>query len=624
MVANSDMIYSSNIQNGHGSRDPERRRCRRIPRSSLLCRLPVVILSITLAVSVRAAATDPPLDNVRATISDGGTFSETGNQFRQDFCLRYSRESSEEDISSALNGTQLNVYAKSGKYFLYDKATGFNPEYPGIHARMMDHIAQKGGFTWRDSFGEWGEEEKGNSSFTELLQWGTDKYDLLLGTYTPSTERMKGGVSFVKGHFDGSLILIRDVDPPEIKIDWINWTKPFDIWVWATILAVIVASAFSYQLVESLGAKGRVEKDKSVRVWVMENLYLSFVNFTGNYSYEPETLGGRVFGIAFAFWAMLITAAYTANLASLLVGKAKVDLRVHDIQDVINRRLYVCVHETSFSDNYLRTEHPEIAPYLVPVAKSDMYSSLVEGMCDVLVAYKRDFETAQKQKASNPDCTLKWEGKTVKNLADSFTTKHDAGLYCTDLVNEVFSYYITEMEDDGTLETLWREHDEYYSDEGHCGASTTKGRRRLGGTAKKGAASGGAVVGGGTQNVSRSPSLSLVELAGTMLFQVVGFIIALAVAFVSGFEPKTKSKRHVRRELTKRNLSVGCDSDDDEKRAGSVQKELRQLNERIDVMTGMLQLAVQQDKPTEEMQQLMRDRATVDTCNNSNNSSEEK
>lgn len=313
------MFFSLNIYKHKGKR---RCRCRRHPRTSLLVRLYLPLLALWIR-DAAAAVTDVANDIVlggsneratstsTATITDGGAFSETGNSFSQDFCGMYERmilnESGIDNISQALKGTELQVFVNSGKFFIYDKETGLNSDYPGVHARILDYIAEKGGFNWRNSFGVWTEEEKGDRSFTELLRWGTEKYDMMIGAYTPSTERMRDGVSFVKGHFDGSLVLVRNIQTPRLKMDWFNWTKPFEPIVWAGLIAVVFLSSFAYQLVEALGAKGGRHENKSVRVWLMENMYLSFINFTGNYSYEPDTLGGRVFGFCFAFWAMLIT-----------------------------------------------------------------------------------------------------------------------------------------------------------------------------------------------------------------------------------------------------------------------------------------------------------------------------
>ena len=65
-------------------------------------------------------------------------------------------------------------------------------------------------------------------------------------------------------------------------------------------------SSLAYLFIENIGAE-RVEDDTSFRAWVMGKLYHSFITLTGNYSYEPKTLGGRFYGVVFVTWAMIIT-----------------------------------------------------------------------------------------------------------------------------------------------------------------------------------------------------------------------------------------------------------------------------------------------------------------------------
>uniref|UniRef100_A0A7S4AT62 Ionotropic glutamate receptor C-terminal domain-containing protein n=1 Tax=Pseudo-nitzschia australis TaxID=44445 RepID=A0A7S4AT62_9STRA len=593
--------------------------------SNFRARLSLLLLLLlwTLAVANGNDAPEPlPLGKkYLATVSDGGAFSDSDTSFRQAFCDRYTEmDSSQGEITvgNALSGAHLNVALKPDKYFRYNDTDGINSEYPGIHARILDRIAEQGNFTWRDSFGIFTYEQKGpNRSITELLTWGVDKYDLMLGTFTPSVERINQGVSFVNGHFDGSLVLVRDVEPPVRKIDWFNFLKPFDWVVWGWVLGVVIFSAFAYQLIESIGGKGARYRDEPItgRVWLMDNLYLSFINLTGNYSYEPTTLGGRVFGFFFAFWAMLITAAYTANLASLLVVKAAPDLRVASIEDAISRRLRICVHSTSYSDNLLREKYPDITPLLVPVPiYEDMYTSVRKGeeidnnTCDVMVAYKQDFEVSKMRQETNPKCSLEWEGRQVKILTDGFVTKLDPGVGCTDLVNEVIGFYMHKMKDDGELEELWLEHNNFYSTEGHCksgGASdgnrrltatTTHGHRSLKGGGKGGAAAMGGASGGEDKD---SNALTIKDMAGTLLFQIIGSAIAIAVAVVSRFDPNTK-KKVLQRSASARNIGLAggnrdITTEESEEEAfydvneATVQGHLHELTQQMDALSTMIQ-----------------------------------
>ncbi len=41
----------------------------------------------------------------------------------------------------------------TGAYLSYDDETGINPENPGMAAVLLDDLAERAGFTWRDSFG---------------------------------------------------------------------------------------------------------------------------------------------------------------------------------------------------------------------------------------------------------------------------------------------------------------------------------------------------------------------------------------------------------------------------------------------------------------------------------------
>lgn len=264
-------------------------------------------------------------DNELTTLTNGA-FSHTGPSYRQDFCPRYrdlvNKNRDNMDVRNALSGTEIHVFVFSEKYFQYNEATGIEDDagYPGIHAQILDYMAERGNFTWRNSFGVWSTDEFGTDrGWTEFLQWGVERYDVLVGPFSPSTRRMNMGVSFVEGHIDGSMIMIRNVIPEEPTVNYFNFVKPFEVQVWLVIVAVVVFSAVTYQFLEHIGANNDLG-EKSLRKQIMENLYMSFINITGNYSYVPTTLGGRVFGFFFAFWAMLITGTYHTNIAFRLPG----------------------------------------------------------------------------------------------------------------------------------------------------------------------------------------------------------------------------------------------------------------------------------------------------------------
>ena len=50
---------------------------------------------------------------------------------------------------------------------------------PGIQAVLMDELARRAGFTWRDSFGVY-VDPINNETWTELLDWATDSFVVIL------------------------------------------------------------------------------------------------------------------------------------------------------------------------------------------------------------------------------------------------------------------------------------------------------------------------------------------------------------------------------------------------------------------------------------------------------------
>jgi len=399
--------------------------------------------------------------------------------------------------------------------------------------------------------------------------------------------------------------------------------------VWVALIVTVVLSSFVYQFIEALGGtRYKDHGDGSFRSWTMTNLYRSFLNFTVNYSYEPTTLGGRVFGVSFAFWAMLISAAYTANLASLLVVRSQGEPAVADIEDAIRQRLRICVHATSYSETYLKETYPSIEPLLVPMPKDELYSALRGGQCELMVAYKQNFDTSVRRREDNPTCTLQWQGRKVQPLMDGFATKLDPALFCTDLVNEVFNYYIREMTDNGYMAHLWEEHINYYADEGHCGVTTgsTNGptERRLKGASSGGAAGGGAATaaalseGGGDGDGggdNESFSLTLKDMAGTLLFQAISTTLAILVAVVSGFERKTKTKRTEARQMSRRRLTMAACSASEESESSSnnnssnnIQEELKDLKRQMGDLMALMEriqdnLEHDKNKPSEKCEE---------------------
>lgn len=74
------------------------------------------------------------------------------------------------------------------------------------------------------------------------------------------------------------------------------------------------------------------------------NIFLSDVNMTTHFLFQPRTDPSRLFTWSLSFWAMLMGAAYTANLASfLVVERSSSVLHVTSLSEAIQSQLKLCV-----------------------------------------------------------------------------------------------------------------------------------------------------------------------------------------------------------------------------------------------------------------------------------------
>jgi Ligand-gated ion channel len=156
-----------------------------------------------------------------------------------------------------------------------------------------------------------------------------DSYDVSASWWDQTLDRLELGISFQTPWFDGSIIMVQkrhiaEVDKGTLEV-W-NWLRPFAPEVWFVTVLTIVFSGVAFMWIEYLGGH---RNDRHFWQWFSDNLYLSAISFPQNYEFQPRSAAGRLFGVSISLWALVMTATYTANLASLLVD-TKIPLVVID------------------------------------------------------------------------------------------------------------------------------------------------------------------------------------------------------------------------------------------------------------------------------------------------------
>jgi len=464
---------------------------------------------------------------------------------RQHFCDAYS--SKQDDWKNALNGLQLNVaiqYGENFDFFKYSTESGINEADPGILPIILDYVADRAGFTWRNSFGVYTSEQREGRNWDDMLTWTTDVYDLSVDKWIKSTARKGAGIAFAESWFDGSFIFVDKTE--EIvasKIDLGNWLKPFKIRVWMYIVLTIWCSTIIYTLLEFIGGK---QNSRSYRTWFSENGYLTSLLFSEKYMFKPATLATRLFTVSLAFWSWILGSSYTANLASLLVERPFAVETVRNIPDAIREDMSTCIHEGSYSEEYITQEYPEINYFLrYQKEVKDMYKAVNEGSCDLLIGTQQEWVIFEKSD-KNPDCNLASVGDPIVARSAGFATKVDPGYKCTGLIHDIFNFYLSEMKDVGLYDEVWEQSIKVAQKESNrkCDESeeesVSQGRRLL--------TEASDYVARNLQfddinlegeNEGEDDRLGFTEMAGIFLVHIIGTIIAFIVGLVALWEKRT-------------------------------------------------------------------------------------
>ncbi|KAL3942940.1 MAG: hypothetical protein SGBAC_002968 [Bacillariaceae sp.] len=394
--------------------------------------------------------------------------------YRQDVCDRYHAfQNGTVELKDALQGMKLNVLmgAYKGSYFNYDDENGINAVYPGIAASLMDELARRAGFTWRSSFGIFTDPRGAayNETWTDVLTWGVEHYDVNVDWWARNVERLNLGVTYTKEWYDSSIILVGKEEPEEIideKIEWNdfwNWTKPFTVEVWLITFGTIILSGFVYMLLEWMNNE---IGDRNPWIWLTDNLYLSAINATQAYEYgTPKSLPGKIFGLSMASWALIMAATYTANLASLLVDRRATILEIETVKEAAAFGYPICTVAGTNTDTYIEENFPSALRRPMDTLEG-VYRGVNNGQCAFAADVVQSWLSNKNKQKYNRNCDLGRvnDGRVVTANAAGFATKADAGFKCTGLIRDVLSFHLELMIEAEIVDDFWLIENRRYQD----------------------------------------------------------------------------------------------------------------------------------------------------------------
>ena len=413
----------------------------------------LTIVTILIRIPVTAAQEYPN------PLFETNQFNTTA-KFRQNVCERQRLYDSGEikSLDLALEGLEIRVNMRLNAYFELDEEGKINEDYPGLTAVLLDEVAKRGKFTWRDSYSILGR-PIGGKSWTDMLVWSANTYDVVASWWDNTLDRVSKGIVYPESWYDASYILVGkkdsdETDEEEVFNPW-SWLAPFDSAVWGLTLLTIVASGLIYMFLDAIDP---YSDKREIRSHPVQSIYLSALGFAGHMDFEPQTHPARLFTISLAMWALLMGAAYTANLASFLVVKnADTTVQVESLKDAVKTTRPICIWDGTQSELLVRKNYPN-AELIEKKEEVDTLRGVLNGECEVAVASLTSLRVWERDASINSDCELAWVGRKVKDVPAGFAMKQDSGTQCTSLIRDVFHVHMLRMKEDGFIEQAWDEY----------------------------------------------------------------------------------------------------------------------------------------------------------------------
>ena len=442
---------------------------------------------------------------------------ETAANHRRSMCDRQGMIYRDEvSLDRALEGLELSVVLTNyttwpnTAFFALNKDGVIDPDEPGLIAVLMDELADRAGFTWRNSYGviqPLTKEADGNRTWSELLSWETQTYDLAAGKWDKTVSRMANEISFPYGWFDASMILVeRTGGKQELPLKIWSFLTPFDGMIWLMIAISVVFTGLLYWLLEKMNNKA---DERALQNEPGAAVFYSALSLTGHMDLQPASTSARILTFSMSFWALIVIAAYTANMASFLVARTTTAFAVKSIEEASIRGLPLCIQGGVAMDDYISTHYPD-SVLLRMNNEREVFNGLNHESCRAALVPVASYDTYRRDVSINSDCKLNWEGRVELNIPSGFATAVDAGTMCSSLISYVVDLHMNRMEADGFIQLAWQKFLARVGDH-TCAATSIEVENPL------------------EENTNR---LSLKEMAG--IFIVHGFLtsIAAALAFV--------------------------------------------------------------------------------------------
>eukprot|EP00403_Amphidinium_massartii_P007770 CAMPEP_0178383898 /NCGR_PEP_ID=MMETSP0689_2-20121128/7237_1 /TAXON_ID=160604 /ORGANISM="Amphidinium massartii, Strain CS-259" /LENGTH=484 /DNA_ID=CAMNT_0020004129 /DNA_START=306 /DNA_END=1760 /DNA_ORIENTATION=- len=302
-------------------------------------------------------------------------------------------------------------------------------------------------------------------TWTQLLVNQTKLFDVAMSEWLVTAERMNEGLRSPYAFLDRALLAVgyaSDDEETSVSDDLIRWTDPFTVGLWLTFLGISVMTGILYYFLEKdknyddLG-----EPDRGVLPRMLDAQYMGLALFTQGGGFAPATGAGKLLILTYSLVVLLLTTAYTANLAAGLVsttaGKACASL-----DECLAEGSTVCVvGRTPYFEWLLGPQSPyswlQGSSQLVE-SSADVFIDMAEGKCDVALEGGENVRAGFVRLDVNANCNLQWIGDELLHLSAGWFGHADHHDHCTSVLLDALSIHFVRMDMDGELKKLKDQH----------------------------------------------------------------------------------------------------------------------------------------------------------------------
>jgi hypothetical protein len=333
--------------------------------------------------------------------------------------------------------------------------------YPGLLAIIMDEVARRAGFSWRNTFGTYSPLDSkldGNKTWTDILLWAVEVFDIAGEKWGKSLSRISNGVSFPTGWYDSSATLVEHLAESEQEKKVVNiWSflTPFTYSVWLAIIGFIIITGIVDWLMELM--YGTADEGFTN---VLLCIYHFAMVFTGHFDIRPKSHGAQILAFSWTFWTLIVVSAYTANMASFLVSPIVKISRIDSVATAIRKNASICVLHGAVVESELKARYPKLK-----LISKDTYAEIFAAIgspnngCDSAALEANDVRLNQHNKRFNRDCSLSSNARAQVRISAGMATTIDTGHFrCTSLISAVLDYHLQQMIYDGFVEEAWTRH----------------------------------------------------------------------------------------------------------------------------------------------------------------------